>query len=452
MYNPNSPFSEREKEVVRFLMQGKGNKQIAFELGISNRTVEFHLKNIYAKLSVSSRAEAILKLTESDLRKPTGDVPVESTVDKTGDPTDNDANVISWRIPMKQFYYGIGMVLTALLIVVLVVFNRPGSNAEVSSTTIIPTPTVHVGIPTATELVPTQTSEPEPERVVIPPHTVNGYTAAIESYYIDTSHIIFQMRITGEDLNTIDVLTSSRLGNVDMYDENGNVVNSSGGFGPAVDPALIQFEFVPLTLIKGNRFKGQFAFNLYAPAPDYEKILAKFRFDFDLPMYPEVRFYPKQTVTANGLDMLLDSVTVTPVFTQIYLCFQEPSYAPWTIGSQSTLRLGDREASLYNSRTLFSSSTGGDMRVGSEPYWAPPVKNGNCIKIGFQVGSRNPTSLTLNIPDLENLISYGFDPNPLLQLPALYPGLNEKQAFQTYLEENGYTYKGPWVFEVELVK
>lgn len=92
------------------------------------------------------------------------------------------------------------------------------------------------------------------------------------------------------------------------------------------------------------------------------------------------------------------------------------------------------------------------MRVGSEPYWAPPVKNGNCIKIGFQVGSRNPTSLTLNIPDLENLISYGFDPNPLLQLPALYPGLNEKQAFQTYLEENGYTYKGPWVFEVELVK
>ena len=57
--------SEREKEVVELLLQGKSNKQIALALGITDRTVEFHLKNVYTKLQVSSRTEAILKLGES---------------------------------------------------------------------------------------------------------------------------------------------------------------------------------------------------------------------------------------------------------------------------------------------------------------------------------------------------------------------------------------------------
>ncbi len=70
-------FSDRERDVVRLLLQGKSNKQIALALAISERTVEFHLKNIYAKLGVRSRTEAILKLGKS-----TGDKLREPTVDK----------------------------------------------------------------------------------------------------------------------------------------------------------------------------------------------------------------------------------------------------------------------------------------------------------------------------------------------------------------------------------
>jgi FixJ family two-component response regulator len=36
--------SEREKEAIQFLLQGKRNRQTASELGIANRTVEFHYK------------------------------------------------------------------------------------------------------------------------------------------------------------------------------------------------------------------------------------------------------------------------------------------------------------------------------------------------------------------------------------------------------------------------
>ena len=54
--------SKREWEVVNLLLQAKSNKLIASSLGISDRTVEFHLKNIYTKFQVSSRIELILKL------------------------------------------------------------------------------------------------------------------------------------------------------------------------------------------------------------------------------------------------------------------------------------------------------------------------------------------------------------------------------------------------------
>ena len=47
--------SRRELEVVDLLLQGKSNKLIALALGISDRTVEFHLKNAYAKFEERSR-------------------------------------------------------------------------------------------------------------------------------------------------------------------------------------------------------------------------------------------------------------------------------------------------------------------------------------------------------------------------------------------------------------
>ena len=57
--------SKRERQVVELLLEGKSNKQIALSLHITEHTVEFHLKNIYAKCQVSSRTELILKLGNS---------------------------------------------------------------------------------------------------------------------------------------------------------------------------------------------------------------------------------------------------------------------------------------------------------------------------------------------------------------------------------------------------
>jgi DNA-binding NarL/FixJ family response regulator len=51
--------TERELEVLRLAARGLTNKAIGQALGISDRTVQGHLANLYAKLDVGSRTEAV---------------------------------------------------------------------------------------------------------------------------------------------------------------------------------------------------------------------------------------------------------------------------------------------------------------------------------------------------------------------------------------------------------
>lgn len=94
--------SNREWEVVELLLQGKSNKLIASSLGISDRTVEFHLKNIYAKFQVRSRIELILKLGNA-----TGGLEAKelghSTVDGKGEIAENRDRVNS-RMNWAPFF------------------------------------------------------------------------------------------------------------------------------------------------------------------------------------------------------------------------------------------------------------------------------------------------------------------------------------------------------------
>lgn len=58
------PLSERETEVLRLLARGLTNKDIAQALFLSVRTVEAHLRGVFAKLGVRSRTEAALWAVE----------------------------------------------------------------------------------------------------------------------------------------------------------------------------------------------------------------------------------------------------------------------------------------------------------------------------------------------------------------------------------------------------
>ena len=142
-------FSVREKEVTELLLQGKSNKQIALSLGVSVSTVEYHLKNIYKKLQVSSRTEAILRLGKSIGGSSTGKLG-KSTVEMSGESADNGAQPISTRrISMNKTLalIGGGVVMVALiaaLVAVLVFAQMPVQSTEGTPTTMSPLPDLAV--------------------------------------------------------------------------------------------------------------------------------------------------------------------------------------------------------------------------------------------------------------------------------------------------------------------
>jgi two component transcriptional regulator, LuxR family len=65
--SPVEPLTAREQQVLRLLMQGKTNREIARELIISPGTVKVHVEHIIAKLGVSDRTQAAVRALELGL-------------------------------------------------------------------------------------------------------------------------------------------------------------------------------------------------------------------------------------------------------------------------------------------------------------------------------------------------------------------------------------------------
>jgi DNA-binding NarL/FixJ family response regulator len=59
--------TERETEVLSFLAQGRTNEQIAEQLSLSLKTVRNHVSNIFSKLQVADRAQAVIRAREAGL-------------------------------------------------------------------------------------------------------------------------------------------------------------------------------------------------------------------------------------------------------------------------------------------------------------------------------------------------------------------------------------------------
>ena len=74
----NELLSEREKEMLKLLSTGMSNKEIASTLCLSVRTVKAHMSNIFTKMHVASRSEALIEamklglITMEEIKKESG--------------------------------------------------------------------------------------------------------------------------------------------------------------------------------------------------------------------------------------------------------------------------------------------------------------------------------------------------------------------------------------------
>lgn len=60
-------FTQRELEVLNLLVDGRKDREISKFLNISEHTVRSHMKNLFRKLGVSSRSQAVAKAIQGDL-------------------------------------------------------------------------------------------------------------------------------------------------------------------------------------------------------------------------------------------------------------------------------------------------------------------------------------------------------------------------------------------------
>jgi DNA-binding NarL/FixJ family response regulator len=61
------PLTERETQILRMVVEGMSNKAIASRLGLGEGTIKSHLRNIYRKLQVRTRAEAAAQAVQLDI-------------------------------------------------------------------------------------------------------------------------------------------------------------------------------------------------------------------------------------------------------------------------------------------------------------------------------------------------------------------------------------------------
>ncbi len=66
---PFPDLTEREREVLNLIAQGVSNQEIAQQLHVSSKTVSNHISNIFNKLQVADRAQAIVKARQAGLGK-----------------------------------------------------------------------------------------------------------------------------------------------------------------------------------------------------------------------------------------------------------------------------------------------------------------------------------------------------------------------------------------------
>jgi hypothetical protein len=302
-------------------------------------------------------------------------------------------------------------------------------------------------------------------RLGLPSQTQNGITATLESYYADATRLVFAIRVGGR-------LGNYSLDHLSLKDSKGEELNAGYSIGPSdADPLLFLADMVPAHAMDEKRWNGQLSFAVSMPGE--EMPLANFHFDLNFPVHPALTFNPKQTIRANGIEILLDRLVITPSYTQAYLCYLKPTDADWGIGHDALLQIGGKTSGIYEYGLLYDSSFG-DLGKGGDPAWTPPINNGRCVKIGFPIGDANPNSFILTIPALEQSLPEVIPDSELVKAYEIlnaeginmqwhtiehgaYPeykklpfGMTEEDAYQQFIQALGYIYPGIWMFNIPL--
>jgi len=125
----NNPLSDREREILQLVSQGKSNKQIAADLFISINTVKVHVSNIYQKIGVSSRTEATLYALEKGLS-------IKTNEKLEGDIQDDKTSTTDNKIRKRTIFYALSLSLILIFSFSYLFISLFNKNPSITESTI----------------------------------------------------------------------------------------------------------------------------------------------------------------------------------------------------------------------------------------------------------------------------------------------------------------------------
>jgi hypothetical protein len=298
-------------------------------------------------------------------------------------------------------------------------------------------------------------------------------TVTLEKAYADVFRMVFVVSIKSPQTGLV-------VSNASIKDASGADLNTGLGITSQPDdpPGRYTIDLEPISEFTPGQFKGELRVEIGSQFGSNSS-QSEAHFALDVPVYPAIVTDPMQTVTANGVEILLQRIKVTPSFTKAYLCFKKPSQADWSIGSNSTMKIDEDTGILSYSIFLFDSENVGSTPKNPEPGWVSPVQTGRCVAAGFTVGHHGkPETLSLTIAELEQsapdvipndqlqaarkkLLAQGIDMDlvnssgnggggggPVINSKPV--GMTDDQVMQLFNEAMGYYYPGPWIFTVNI--
>ncbi|HUN03697.1 MAG TPA: helix-turn-helix transcriptional regulator [Niabella sp.] len=341
-------FSLRETDVIKLLLKGKSNNQIAQELSISTSTVEFHLRNIYAKLGVNSRTEAVLKLSEQELGKSTGafsEKLMESVVDKMSNATDNDGQPTSRSMPMKSIKYIIGGAFATLITFLLLFINLQSKSTASAATAT-----------TDTELPPTLFASASPTQKVESCTFIHEVTFCIKGVALTKDFIYVMLEIKAPQ----------------------NVQPDGMGF---MRPSALEGE---TKLIMRDNLGNE-----YNAVDDFQSVIVYSGSDNQT--YQQTLKFPRPDKEAKSATLKFPSiVTSIPLQSSISLDLGETHQAGQVISLDQTLHLQGQEIHLTKAEL-----SGDGINALHIDIWSDPVK--------FKGDDISALMVMLGIPDGTNM-------------------------------------------------
>lgn len=408
-----SQFSDREMQVIALLLLGKSNKQIALALGISARTVEFHLKNVYSKLRVSSRTEAVLQLGKSR-GTTTPDSLGESAVVGVGGRAENSGRPGStWRLPMRTYVYIGGVSLLAIALILFLASSNLFSGG-------VDTPGEVTGEATATSLgvQSTQTFLPPTETASVPQVSAEDVAHFVSENYPDGSHVAPATRFTktwtlqnigtttwGPNYSLVLTEGSYPLGDTQAYPHAVNLpheVKPGATVEVTLDVTAPNSDAIWELHYRLQNPRGQFA------SGDGNEVWLRIAVG-------EAQF-PARSTGSSGVTIELISVNKNETSTNVEVCAQLPDTLDWNF-NDVVLTAGN----VRNSLSGLSLQNPKDARTYSSAY--------RCYLLEFPVGVSNygASTVTVTIGNIRVPAENDLETNcarAKLQLASQYPALD----------------------------